>query len=203
MCCQFSYLIQGSIVWQLWSTGWKNPNREKNGLFDFHKIFLARIFTQGNSWDVLPNPAKKSVPCKTFCSINNKSCKNKRIVLCALWKSNGLPPKSAWCVLTNKGIGSSISLYLVTSAWVGVSSQKKWVKIFLFVCTHLCWWRILIGNAGLSSIDFDCRKFKLNTPALYLLLCCLMDLIGQNRTSAELWKCLVWWKLEWLMQELN
>ena len=60
------------------------------GLFDFHKIFLARILTQGNSWDVLPSLAKNSIPCKIFCSINNKSCKNFRKVLRALQKSNGL-----------------------------------------------------------------------------------------------------------------
>ncbi len=60
------------------------------GLFIFHKIFLARIFTQGYSWEILPSLAKNPIHCKTFCWINIRHHKNFRKILRALWKSNGL-----------------------------------------------------------------------------------------------------------------
>ena len=60
------------------------------GLFVFHKIFLARIFTQGYSWEVLPKSCQKSYPLQEFCSINTRHHKNFCFILRALCKSNGL-----------------------------------------------------------------------------------------------------------------
>ena len=58
------------------------------GLFDFHEIFVARIFTQGNSWDILQSLAKNPISCKTFCSINTRCHRNFKQILFALHKSN-------------------------------------------------------------------------------------------------------------------
>ncbi len=51
---------------------------------------------QGNSSDVLLSLAKNCIPCKTFCSINNKSCKNKRKVLRALQKLEQPQRQASW-----------------------------------------------------------------------------------------------------------
>ena len=159
--------------------------------FDFHKIFLARIFTQGNSWEILPSPAKNSIPCKTFCSINTRCHKNFCFILRALCKSNSL----------------YVRFNLNTFSW------SRWSTLTLLFCENACccesWEHSCVilyqteelrtfgnrkpGKKQDNRSTLLCRiffSFELSANANFLLylLCCFALAFLRTTLQFQIWK---------------
>ncbi len=122
---------------------------------------------------LLRSLAKNCIPCKTFCSINNKSCKNKRKVLCALHKSNSLlksvfffasAPSYASLNASNVTFRKMSGMYDkvvgVISKEPGDREDREVKELLPWFCKKSDLFAEIKPGVNVRLIDLDCRPRK-------------------------------------------